>query len=69
MSFELVTQCRVFRLQLGKTLTERVDRLGNLQLGEARSDVLRAVPVEGLEPHPQYPLELRSIGDVRDQLS
>ena len=69
MSYELVTQCRVLRLQCGKTLTERVNRLGNLQFGEARSDVLRAVPVEGIEPQPQDPLELRFIGNIRDQLS
>ena len=51
-----------------KTLTERVDRRGDLLFGEARGDVLLAVPVEGLKPQPEDPLELRFVGAVGDQL-
>ncbi len=56
MAFEPSAQRHVFRLQLGKTLMERVDRRGDLLFGEARSDVLLAVPVEGLKPQPEDPL-------------
>src|SRR5690606_17436265 len=61
-------ECGIFLFERGEPLAQRSDRLGNLLLREAWRDVLRAVPVECLQPEPEDPLRLRLGRGVQDAL-
>ena len=58
MGFEPGTQCRVFRVQLGKMRTKWTDRLADFLLGETWRDVLMAVPIERFQAHAEDAFEL-----------
>ena len=60
-------QLRVFSFELGQTIAERVNRLGDFLLCEARRDVLRAIPVKRFQAQPKDAFELRPVVRHRDK--
>ncbi|CVI54324.1 hypothetical protein AGR7A_Cc10032 [Agrobacterium deltaense NCPPB 1641] len=64
---ETCAQGGVLGFQSLQPLTKRSDRLFNLLLGVAWNDVLRAVPIERLEPELENPLSPSFVRRVRHQ--
>src|SRR3712207_5158778 len=62
-----VTQRGVLRLERREAVAERLHGRVDLRLRESRRDVLRTVPVEGLEVQAQDPLRLRLVARVGDE--
>lgn len=58
---ELRAQSRVLPLEVRETLPQRLDGRGDLPFGEARRDMLGAVPVERREAKPEDALRLRLV--------